>query len=170
MMRMFTQKPSLVYFLRSSGSVYAFFVEVSPHSGGYGDHRGELVGIFRSDRVADAPAEIKQSGIFAGGSPARMPRLTAQYPYASPNRGPNRLRRARLVPGRTDSPMTSLFFRASVDSHCSSNTLSPQFSPLNGEDFIYGRVQVVEAGLYDFGGSVVHIVPVVTHHVGTGVQ
>ena len=41
---------------------------------------------------------------------------------------------------------------------------------LNGEDFIYGCVQVVEAGLDDFGGSVVHIVPVVAHHVGTGVQ
>ena len=53
-------------FLTQFGFGIRLFVEVSPHGGGYGRFTVRLVGVFRSDRVADAPAEIKQGGIFAG--------------------------------------------------------------------------------------------------------
>ena len=41
---------------------------------------------------------------------------------------------------------------------------------LNGKDFIHRSVQVVDTGLDYFGRSVVHIIPIVAHHIGTGVQ
>ena len=39
-----------------------------------------------------------------------------------------------------------------------------------GKDFIHRGVQVVYARLDNFGGGVVHVIPVIAHHVGAGVQ
>ncbi len=39
-----------------------------------------------------------------------------------------------------------------------------------GEDFIYRSIQVINAGVDYFGRGCIHIVPIVTHHVGACVQ
>ena len=59
-------EPVFGVFLTQLGRCICLFIEIGAHCGGYGRLAVGLVGVFRGNGFADAPAEIEQGGVFTG--------------------------------------------------------------------------------------------------------